>query len=82
MTMNVSTLPTVPGACRPDVFSPFAPNGGEEETITLVFVLGVCPRYAARIRLDKGQISETIRTCTELEVEPARLGSVARSLLG
>lgn len=79
---NVSAAPTVPGACRPDVFSPFAPNGGDEETIALAYVLGICPRYAARVGLDMSQVSEIIRVCTELEVEPAALSDISRSLLG
>ena len=79
---DVTALPTVPGACRPDLFSPFAPNGGDEETIALAYVLGICPRYAARVGLDKGQVSEIIRVCTELEIAPAELSNIARSLLG
>jgi len=79
---NVSALPTMPGACRPDVFSPFAPNGGDEETIALAYVLGICPRYAAKVGLDTSQVSEFIMACTELDVEPATLSDIARSLLG
>ncbi|MDD1767265.1 MAG: hypothetical protein LUQ27_01685 [Methanomassiliicoccales archaeon] len=70
------------GACRSDLFGPFAPNGRDEETIALAYVLGIRPRYAARVGIDKEQVSEIIRACTELEVAPAYLENIARSILG
>lgn len=51
---------------------------GEEEP----YCVRICPMYAARVGLDKSQISEVMRVCTEIEVEPAVLSDISRSLLG
>lgn len=78
---DVAALPAVEGACRPDIFSPFAPNGGGEETTALAYVLGICPRYAARAGLDRAEVSEVIKACTGLEVDPEALAELSRSVL-
>ncbi len=78
---DVGSVPTVNGACRPDLFSPFAPNGGEDEAIALAYILGICPRYAARMGIDRELVSQLIEACTEIEITPEAIGSLARSVL-
>jgi aldehyde:ferredoxin oxidoreductase len=78
---NVGSIPTIKGACRSDLFSPFAPNGGEEHTLALAYVLGICPRYAVKAGLDRARASQFIKACTDLEVEPATLENIERSIL-
>ncbi|MBM4237223.1 MAG: hypothetical protein FJ151_01920 [Euryarchaeota archaeon] len=78
---DVRSIPTVEGACRPDLFSPFAPNGGDEETIALAYILGVCPRFAAKMGIDRELVSKLIEACAEVEIRPDALGSLARSIL-
>jgi hypothetical protein len=78
---NVGSIPTVRGTCRPDLFSPFAPNGGEEHTLALAYVLGICPRYAIKTGLDRTMTSRFIKACTDLEIEPATLENIERSIL-
>jgi len=78
---DVSGVADVKGCLRPDVFSPFAPNGGKEEDIALAYLLGICPRYAALAGLDANVYSELIATATELEVSGPDLLQMARKLL-
>ncbi|MDH7508369.1 MAG: aldehyde ferredoxin oxidoreductase N-terminal domain-containing protein [Methanomassiliicoccales archaeon] len=77
---DVSSVVSVEGAYRPDVFSPFAPNGGDETAIALAYILGICPRYAARLGIDVERVSEFIKVCIDLDMEPSSLKSLARTI--
>jgi aldehyde:ferredoxin oxidoreductase len=77
---DASSIISVEGACRSDVFSPFAPNGGDEITIALAYILGICPRYAAKIGIDIERVSEFIKVCADLDMDPSNLKALAKSL--
>jgi hypothetical protein len=78
---EVTGVPSVPGATSPDTFSPFAPNGGEGEDLALAFVLGICPRYVAKVGLDLGMCLELIAATTSLSMGREELVGLAKSLI-
>ncbi|HUL39181.1 MAG TPA: aldehyde ferredoxin oxidoreductase N-terminal domain-containing protein [Methanomassiliicoccales archaeon] len=78
---EAARVPPVNGATRPDAFSPFAPNGGTEEDIALAYVLGICPRYVAKVGLDLGLCSELIEATTGLSKGREDLLMLANSII-
>jgi aldehyde:ferredoxin oxidoreductase len=78
---GIAGVPSVPGATSPGTFSPFAPNGGEKEDLALAYVLGLCPRYVARVGLDLGMCLELIEATTGLIKERHELAGLANSLI-
>jgi aldehyde:ferredoxin oxidoreductase len=78
---NVGGVPQVKGATRPDIFSPFAPNGGEAKNIALAFILGICPRYAARIGMDLSLYSQMLMAGADIEMNEAKLDALASSII-
>jgi len=78
---GISGVPSVPGATSPSKFSPFAPNGGEKEDLALAYVLGICPRYVAKIGLDLGMCLKLIEATTGLSKGRDELVGLANSLI-
>lgn len=74
-------VPSVPGATSPGTFSPFAPNGGEKEDLAIAYVLGICPRYVAKVGLDLGMCMELIEATTGLSKGRDELVGLANSLI-
>lgn len=78
---NVPSPPRIEGAVCPGTFSPFAPNGGEAEDIALAYILGICPRYAARVGMDASVLSEMVEATTGLSRGADELLNLANSLI-
>ena len=78
---EVDHVPLVAGATCPGTFSPFAPNGGEREAIALSYVLGICPRYAAKVGLDIELCAELVEATTGFETGAQGLRSLANSII-
>jgi aldehyde:ferredoxin oxidoreductase len=78
---DVGGVPLVEGATCPEAFSPFAPNGGEKEEIALAYVLGICPRYAAKVGLDLELCAELIEATTGMKKEREDLLGLANSII-
>ena len=78
---DVGGVPSVEGATCAEAFSPFAPNGGEREEIALAYVLGICPRYAAKVGLDIELCKELIEATTGLKKEREDLLGLANSII-
>jgi aldehyde:ferredoxin oxidoreductase len=66
---------------RPDVFSPFTPNGGSERDLALAHVLGICPRYAALVGLDPARYASVLSAGTGMEITADDLVRSTRILL-
>jgi aldehyde:ferredoxin oxidoreductase len=78
---EVDGVPSVANATCTEVFSPFAPNGGDKEVIALSYVLGICPRYSAKVGLDIELCAELIEATTGLRKGPQELRSLANSII-
>ena len=78
---GVGGVPWVKGATRPDLFSPFAPNGGEAKDIALAYILGICPRYAARMGMRPDFYVQILEAGAEIETSGEMLASLASSII-
>lgn len=78
---DVEALPQVEGCSSPDSFSAFAPNGGEPLEIALAYILGICPRYAAKAGMDLEYYSELVEASAGLRTGPEELEVLASSLI-
>jgi aldehyde:ferredoxin oxidoreductase len=78
---EVAGVPSVEGAASPDAFSPFAPNDGAREEIALAYILGICPRYVAKVGLDLDLCLELIEATTGLRKGREDLLGLANSII-
>jgi aldehyde:ferredoxin oxidoreductase len=78
---GVKGIPKVDGAVLPERFSPFAPNGGAEDEIALAYVLGICPRYVAKVGIDIELCLKLIEATTGLTKEGEDLLGLTNSII-
>jgi hypothetical protein len=78
---EVPSLARVDGAVCQQTFSAFAPNGGEPEEIALAYILGLCPRYVARMGLDLDLHLEAVEAMSGIRFEQHELLGLANSIM-
>lgn len=78
---DAPSLARVDGAVGHRTFSAFAPNGGVPEEIALAYILGLCPRYVARMGMDLGLHLEAVEAMSGIRFEEQGLLRLANSIM-